>query len=245
MKELISIVIPVYNEAGCLETNISVMEDYLKSVKMIYELILVDDGSTDSTKVICRSIANRNQSVRLISYPLNRGKGHAVKTGILSANGRYRIFIDADLAVPVEFVSKCVQQLKEGADVVIGSRHLPESILKVPEGFSRRFMGSVYLVLVRIALGLRVTDITCGLKGFNKKAAIDIFSRSKIERWGCDAELIFLIQKTGYRISEVPVNWSHSFNSKVKIGIDSARTLKEMFQVYYYYHNGCYRLHSK
>lgn len=245
MKEKTSIVIPVYNEASCLGTNLAIVEDYLTTKKIAYELILVNDGSTDSTKSICQGIVNRNRSVRLISYALNRGKGHAVKTGILSAKGIYRVFMDADLAVPVEFIHTCIQQLKQGADIVIGSRHLSGSALKVPEGALRRIMGGVYLPFVKIALGLRVSDVTCGLKGFTQQAALDIFYRSKIERWGYDAELIFLAQKLGYNISEIPVDWYHSFNSKVKIGLDTFRTIVEMFKIYYRYHNGGYFLPNK
>jgi glycosyltransferase involved in cell wall biosynthesis len=240
-----SIVIPVFNEASCLGTNAAIIEDYLTSMQIAYELILVNDGSTDSTETICRSIVDQNRSACLISYSINRGKGHAVKTGLLNANGRYRIFMDADLAVPVEFIGTCVQQLKKGSDIVIGSRHLAGSSLKVPEGALRRFMGGVYLTTVRAALGLRVTDITCGLKGFKKEAALDIFGRSKINRWGYDAELIFLAQKLGYSIREIPVDWYHSFNSKVNIGLDTFRTIIEMFKVYHCYHNGGYFLESE
>lgn len=242
MTEMVSIVVPVYNEACCLEANVIEIERYLSKKSINYELILVNDGSTDASEQICKNIVSRKHRVRLIDNDLNRGKGHAVKTGILSAKGVYRIFMDADLAVPVEFVVTCIQQLQKGGNVVIGSRRLVESSIKVPEGAMRVFMGNVYLILAKLFLGLKVSDVTCGLKGFKDKAAIDIFRRSKIERWGYDAEIIFLANILGYRIDEMPVDWYHSSDSKVNMGLDSLRSFIEMVQTHYYYRKGRYNL---
>lgn len=238
----VSVVIPLYNEAACLKANIGLIQDYLITLQLAYELVLVDDGSTDSTRTICQDIVNRNSFIRLISYPVNRGKGYAVRTGILEAGGRCIIFTDADLAVPVPFIGSFLKSLEAGASMVIGSRHLRESSFRVREGPLRQFLGEVFRRFTRLSLGLNVSDITCGLKGFEKKAAFDIFSRSKIDRWGYDAELIFLAQKLGYRIGEIPVDWYHSFHSKVKIGAASVKTLAEMFQIYYYHLTNIYDL---
>ena len=231
----LSVVIPLYNEAGCLGSNIVLLDDYLRSLKLAYELVLVDDGSTDSTRRICRDIVGRNLFARLISYSKNRGKGYAVKTGVLNSAGRYIIFTDADLAVPVRFIGKCLRRLEGGTPVVIGSRHLPESSFRVREDPLRQVLGEIFRRFARASLGLRVSDITCGLKGFEKKAAFDIFSRSRIDRWGYDAEVIFLARKLGLPIEEIPVDWYHSFDSKVKVGTASAGTLVEILQIYYYY----------
>ncbi|MBU0986453.1 MAG: glycosyltransferase [Proteobacteria bacterium] len=225
-----------------METNVGKILEYLKSVKISYEVVLVNDGSTDSTEAICQSIVKSNRSTRLISYPVNRGKGYAVKTGMLESKGIYRLFMDADLAVPARFIQPCIRQLQEGADMVIGSRNFSKSSVKVPEGSLRRFLGGVYLRLVRRAFNLGVSDITCGLKGFEENKAYNIFSRSKIERWGYDAEIIFLARKLGYNISEIPVDWYHSFDSKVKVALDSVRTFIEMLQIYCNYRKGRYIL---
>jgi dolichyl-phosphate beta-glucosyltransferase len=200
---------------------------------LAYELILVDDGSVDSTKAICHEIIDRNSHVRLISYPDNRGKGHALRTGMLEANGKYVIFADADLAVPVHFIGECLTRLETGPPVLIGSRHLAESSFKVREGALRQFLGEVFRRGTKLLLGLRVSDITCGLKGFEKQAVLDIFSRARINRWGCDAEIIFLARKLGYAIGEIPVDWHHSFDSKVSVAKDCIRTLKELFQIFH------------
>lgn len=231
----VSVVVPLYNEASCLETSFGQIENYLTSMQLDYEVVLVNDGSADASEDICHRIVNRNSFVRLISYRVNRGKGFAVKTGVSNAVGKYIIFTDADLAVPVRFIGSATKRLETGTPVVIGSRHLPESSFKVREGPLRQVLGETFRRLSQLSLGLRVSDITCGLKGFEKKAALDIFSRSKINRWGYDAEIIFLAQKLGYAIEEFPVNWHHSFDSKVSVGIDSLRTLTEILQIHYYY----------
>ena len=128
-----------------------------------------------------------------------------------------------------------MRRLEGGTPVVIGSRHLPESSFRVREDPLRQVLGEIFRRFARASLGLRVSDITCGLKGFEKKAAFDIFSRSRIDRWGYDAEVIFLARKLGLPIEEIPVDWYHSFDSKVKVGAASARTLVEILQIYYYY----------
>nr|HID58946.1 glycosyltransferase family 2 protein [Desulfobacterales bacterium] len=238
----LSIVIPLYNESVCIEPNFEILDDYLRRLQLRYEMILVNDGSTDSTGAICNSIVNRNSHVRLISCHVNRGKGYAVRTGVLDALGRCVIFTDADLAVPVKFIGRCLKHLEASTPVVIGSRHLPGSSFKVRENPLREFLGEVFRRFAKLVLGLRVSDITCGLKGFERKAAFDIFSRSRIERWGYDAEIIFLAQKLGYTIREIPVDWYHSFDSKVRVSRDSIGTLIEIFRVYYYYFANYYHL---
>ncbi|RLB83632.1 MAG: glycosyltransferase family 2 protein [Deltaproteobacteria bacterium] len=231
----LSLVIPLYNEEQCLKKNFETIKVYLDTLAMDYEIILVNDGSNDSTMSIIGEIVQRNSCVRSLNNLKNRGKGHAVRSGVLSAAGEYVVFADADLAVPPHFIGACLKRLEAGTPMVIGSRHLPGSSFKVREGALRQFLGEVFRRFAQFSLGLRVSDITCGLKGFQKKAAFDIFSRSKIDRWGYDVEIIFLAQKLGYVIEEIPVDWYHSFDSKVRPGIDSLRTLMEMCRVHYYY----------
>ncbi len=237
-----SFVIPVYNEERCLAENLSVLESYLAQLNLPYELILVDDGSTDASHDICAAIAGKNPRVRVLWVPVNRGKGFAVRTGMLSSRGAFRIFMDADLAVPVAHIKDCITRLEEGADVVIGSRHLPGASIQVPEEAVRQTLGGIYRRLVLSAFGLQVTDITCGLKGFGKSATEAVFHRSRIDRWGYDAEILFLAQQLGLVIREIPVHWYHSFDSDVHIIKDSFRTLGEMFQIFFRYAAGRYHL---
>jgi len=238
----LSLVIPLYNEERCLEKNFVAIKTYLDSLEKDYEIILVNDGSIDNTASIIDKIVQENSRARSLNIPKNSGKGHAVRSGVLSATGKYVLFADADLAVPVQFIGACLKQLESGTPIVIGSRHLRKSSFKVREDPLRQFLGEIFRRFSRLSLGLRVSDITCGLKGFEKKTAFDIFSRSKIDRWGYDAEIIFLAQKLGYPITEIPVDWYHSFDSKVKVGSASIKTLTEMLQIHYYHLTNSYDL---
>ena len=238
----LSVVIPLYNEERCLMGNFETIKAYLDTLNKNYEIILVNDGSTDNTASMIQEIVQANPQSLSLSNPKNKGKGDAVKRGVLNAAGKYIVYTDADLAVPVHFIGACLKRLEADAPIVIGSRHLPESSFKVCEAPLRQFLGEIFRRFVQLGLGLKVSDITCGLKGFEKKAAFDIFSRSRIERWGYDAEIIFLAQKLGYPITEIPVDWYHSFDSKVKICAASLKTFTEIFQIYYYYYANRYFL---
>ncbi len=240
----LSVVIPVYNEQRSLKLNVETIVAYLNGMKKNYEIILVNDGSTDSTASIIDEIIEENARAKCVSNPKNKGKGHAVRSGVLTAHGKYIVYTDADLAVPVHFVGSCVRMLETGVPLAIASRHLPDSSFKVREDPFRQFLGGLFRSLATWNLSLEVSDITCGLKGFEKSVAYELFSRSKINGWGYDAELIFLAQKLGYSISEIAVDWYHSFDSKVKIVEASIRTLIEMFEIRYYHLTDSYGLYS-
>ena len=241
-EHYLSLVIPLYNEAHCLKDNFETLKTFLSSLNRPFEVILVDDGSTDATPDIIRDILTAHPEARLIKSRTNRGKGHAVRTGVLHAAGRYVVFTDADLAVPVAFIGGCLKRLEKRNPVVIGSRHLPHSAMEVREAPFRQFLGEIFRKGARKVLWLGVSDITCGLKGFEKEAARSIFSRSRIEGWGYDAEILFLARKLGYSVSEIPVSWYHSFDSKVKVASASCKTLIEIFQIGYYYFAGKYHI---
>jgi len=238
----LSIVIPLYNEAVCLSANVARISSYLRTLAINWEIILVNDGSRDHTACIGRQISEGDSQIHLKSYPGNRGKGYAVKTGMLAAKGRFRIFMDADLAVPPEFTGDFLAKLRGGAPVVIGSRHRSGACFKIPEGTLRTTLGRIYRKLTLFSLGLKVTDITCGLKGFDATAAIEVFSRSKIDRWGYDAEILFLSERLGYPIEETPVDWYHSFHSAVNVVRDSVGTMIEMLRICLYYRRNLYKL---
>lgn len=238
----LSVVIPLYNEEPCLKKNFETIKAYLDVLKKDYEIILVNDGSTDSTASIIKEIVRANPQARSLNSPKNKGKGHVVRRGVLNATGRYVVYTDADLAVPIHFIDACLKQLEGGIPIVIGSRHLQESSLMVREHPLRQFLGEVFRRGTKLSLGLRVSDITCGLKGFERQAAFDIFSRSKIQRWGYDVEIIFLAQKLGYKIGEIPVDWYHSFDSKVRVDSDCVKTLAEIFRIHYYHLMNSYHL---
>jgi len=231
----LSLIIPLYNEERCLEESFKAVKAYLDTLKKDYEIVLVNDGSYDNTRLIVEKIVERNPKTSLLSSHENKGKGYAVRRGILKAAGKYVIFTDADLAVPVRFIGTCLKELESGNSMVIGSRHLPDSTFKIREKPLRQFLGEIFRRFAQISLGLKVSDITCGLKGFSREAAFNVFSRSRIDRWGYDAEVVSLAQRLGYDIKEVPVVWYHSFDSKVNLGIDSLGTLLEIFRIRHYF----------
>ncbi len=238
----LSLIVPLYNEEKCLKENVELIKACLDMLEKDYEIILVNDGSRDGTEAIAKKIVERDTKTRLLTSTKNHGKGYAVKWGVLNAFGKYTIFVDADLAVPIHFIEPLLEQLQKETSLVIGSRHLPDSSFKVCEGLARQLLGEIFRRGTRWALDLRVSDITCGFKGFTRAAALDIFSRSVINRWGYDAEILFLAQELGHQICEIPVDWYHSFDSKVKVGVDSFRTLAELFRIYYYHRIRGYRL---
>ena len=169
MNPEISVVIPLYNEERCLGANAAEVKAFLDARDSSWELILVNDGSRDRTLAIAARLAREDPRIRLISYGKNRGKGYAVRTGMLEARGRYRVFMDADLAVPVEYAGTCHDRLIQGAEVVIGSRHLPGACIQVPEEPLRQALGGIYRKMILAGFRLAVTDITCGLKGFPRR----------------------------------------------------------------------------
>jgi dolichyl-phosphate beta-glucosyltransferase len=227
----ISLIVPVYNEESRLEESFLEVKEYLSGLQGASEVILVNDGSTDRTGEIVDAIARRNAGVCSIHNPRNRGKGYAVRRGILSSRGRHILFMDADLAVPVHYIGNCLKALQAENDIVIGSRHLARSRFIVRQGFTRQFLGEVFRRFARLALWLRVSDITCGLKGFQREAAFEIFKRSRIDRWGYDAEILFLAARLGYRVLEIPVEWRHRDRSKVSVARDSVRTAAEIVTI--------------
>ena len=240
----VSVIIPMFNEAGCIAENAARISAFLDAnCPSRYEMLLVNDGSTDDTGAISENMAaNSGGRIRFIDNGRNHGKGHAVKTGMLAASGAIRLYTDADLAVPVSFFGECIRQIDGGAAVSIASRHLPGSSFAVPEGKIRSTLGGIYRHLTLKVFSLPVSDITCGLKGFSADAAASVFTRSIIERWGYDAEILFLAARMGLPIREFPVTWHHSFDSAVRVGTDSYRTFVEMFQMMRQYRSGKYRL---
>jgi dolichyl-phosphate beta-glucosyltransferase len=224
----LSLVIPAYNEEERLGDTLTKALDYFQMQPYASEIVVVDDGSQDRTAALVRDAFPQ---VHLVSYCPNRGKGYAVKAGMLAASGEYRVFYDADGSTPVEEIDKLWPCFEAGADIVIGSRSLPESDVQVRQHIIRETTGRTFNLLVKIILGEPFVDTQCGFKAFTARSAQTVFSRQRLDGWSFDTELLFIAGRHGLRIDEVPILWRNSPRSRVRIVRDSARMFIELFRI--------------
>jgi dolichyl-phosphate beta-glucosyltransferase len=235
-----SIVIPAYNEADRLQASLGKVLQYAREHDWHSEVIVVNDGSRDTTASLVRSFAAREPSVRLIENPGNRGKGYSVRNGMLSARGELLLFSDADFSSPIEEAPKLFAALKEGADVAIGSRWLASETQTQRQSPFRQLIGRIFNALLRTALGLDFKDTQCGFKAFTAPAARFLFSQQKIERWGFDPELLFLASRAGLRVREIPVQWAHDHRTKLRPIKDGTRMFLDVLKIRWYAATGRY-----
>ncbi len=229
-----SIVIPAYNEGARLGATLEKVLGYLREQGWNAEVIVVNDGSRDNTADLVRRFAERNPMLRLVENPGNRGKGYAVRNGMLNARGEVVVFSDADLSSPIEEMPKLLAALASGADIAIGSRWLQAELQTQRQSLHRQLFGRVFNLLLRIILGLQFKDTQCGFKAFTRRAAQTIFPLERIERWGFDPEILFLARKFGFRVEEVPVRWGHSGDTRIHPVVDGARMFWEMLRIRWY-----------
>ena len=210
-----SVVIPAYNEAQRLPPFLDTVVAYFEGRDEPYEVVVVDDGSRDGTSEVVQ--ARRCTSVRIVRREINGGKGIAVRTGMLSARGAYRLFADADGATPIQEIKRLEAPLLAGADVAFGSRALRDPGVSLVARRHRVIAGRIFNWLVG-RLGLTgVSDSQCGFKAFTKPAAERLFQALSTRGFAFDVELLLLARAAGYRIVEVPVNWADQSGSKVGV----------------------------
>ena len=227
----LSIVIPTYNEAEKIIGNLSSIKDYLSKQSYDWEVIIVNDGSTNNTAELVRSFTEKNRDFRLIDNKKNHGKGYAVKQGMLEAIGDYRLFLDADGSTSIDHLDKFWPYVDEGYDIIIGSIEVEGSKIFEHAQWYRRLLGRLAKYLIRFMTGLwGIHDTQRGFKFFTAKAAEDLFPKIKINRFGFDFEVLALAAKIGYKIKEVPVTWNNPSGSTVNIKSYIA-TFKELVKV--------------
>ena len=227
----LSIVIPAYNESARIE---SALERVLACVAERHwnaEVLVVDDGSSDSTPDIVRRWMTAHPNLHLINNEGNRGKGYSVRNGLLQATGQVVMFTDADLSSPIEEAERLFEALDAGADVAIGSRWLDKQRQTTHQPLYRRFFGRCFNWVTRKVMGLPYKDTQCGFKAFKRDAAQVIFRLQTIERWGFDPEILFIARKLGYKIVEVPVTWGHDERSRMSYLKDGMKMLEEMAEI--------------
>ena len=228
----LSVVIPVYNEDKSIKNAIQETVKFLNSHPFNYEIIIVDDGSDDSTIKIAEETAEElDSNIIIFKNDVNRGKGYSLKKGIMSAKGEIILFFDADLSTPLKALDEILPFFDQGYDIVMGSRHLPDSEILVRESKIREFAGNIFTKIVFNFFLKGITDANCGFKAYRREIGQKLYSFLTINRWGFDVEIIYIAQKRNYKIKEVPVRWSHDAHSKVKIISAILNTMKELAQI--------------
>jgi dolichyl-phosphate beta-glucosyltransferase len=212
----ISIVIPAFNEANRLLASLDDVVAFMDAHHPSYEILIVDDGSTDATAALVRERTRQTPRLRLESYPLNRGKGYAVRHGVERARGALVLFSDADLSTPIADLDKLLRAIDAGADVAIGTRAHPESDVRVRQPFYRDRAGKLFNRLVRLLLLPDLNDTQCGFKLFRRDSVAPVFRDLREERFAFDVELLYLAARRGLRIVEIPVTWVNSPDSRVR-----------------------------
>lgn len=214
MRRSVSIIIPAYNEEKRLPATLERIRRYLASSSWeSSEIIVVDDGSCDATPQIAEKAG-----VRVLRNPGNRGKGYAVRHGMLAAKSDWALLTDADLSSPIEELDQLwATAEREGAPVAIGSRALDRSLIGVRQPAFRDFSGRFFNLVMRAVTGLPYRDTQCGFKLFRAQAAREIFSRQQLEGFGFDVEVLFIARRLGYECLEIPVRWNDVAGSKVSL----------------------------
>lgn len=239
-----SIVIPAYNEAERIASTLQRVLNYGGEQGWSLELIVVDDGSSDSTTDIVREYGRKSSGVQLLQNPGNRGKGYSVRNGMLHAKGEVMLFSDADLSSPIEEAEKLFAAVENGADLAIGSRWLRTELQTRRQPMHRQLFGRIFNLLLRIVLGLSFKDTQCGFKAFSRRSAEVLFPLQQIERWGFDPELLFLAQRLGFKVVEVPVAWAHREGTRISPLRDGIRMFGEMLRIRWNAWTGKYKTAS-
>jgi glycosyltransferase involved in cell wall biosynthesis len=225
-----SVVIPCFNEAARIGETLRLTLDYLTANAPQCELIVVNDGSTDETGAIARErLKSAKIETRLLENFPNRGKGAAVRSGLLAAREPIGLFFDADLSTPLGETPKLIEPIANGEiDIAFGSRALDRGLIGIHQPWRREQAGRAFNLLVRIATGLPFWDTQCGFKAFRLDVCRPILESACLDGFAFDVELLYLAQRAGLRIREIPVRWNHAEGSKVRFFQDSLRMLREV-----------------
>ena len=215
----LSIIIPVFNEEERIGATLNVVVNFLKTRDYAWEIVVSDDGSTDSTVSVVKQFINDGSDVKLLQL-VHQGKGWAIKNGMLFATGKYRFICDADLSMPIDQLERFFVNDSGCGEIVIGSRGMPLS-RRIGEPFHRRLMGRIYNILVRVMGVSRITDSQCGFKCFSGEQVFALFDKQTISGFAFDVEILFLAQRAGITIREIDIDWYYMPNSKVRPILDA------------------------
>ena len=227
----LSVIIPVYNESKIIRCNLEKVNSYLQTLGLEYEIIVVNDGSTDDILKQVSSMEKKHLSI--ISYAKNQGKGFAVNRGMTAARGRYRLFMDMDLSTDLTEIPKFLQYVQNDmCDICVGNRHAIR-LLDQKRPWHRALLGKIFTILSSICIGYRLEDFTCGFKIFTAQACERILPHQRIYDWAFDSELIAIAHQLGLRIRQESVSWEHHNGSKVCILRAIPSSLLGLFLIWY------------
>jgi glycosyltransferase involved in cell wall biosynthesis len=239
-RPYLSIVIPAYNEEDRLGVSLPRIVAYVVERRLDAEILVADDGSTDGTAALAAS-GLRGTRGRVLSSVENRGKGAAVRRGVLEAQGRWVLMTDADLSTPIEEHARLAAIARdEDLDVAFGSRALRDSRVEIRQNALRQLMGRTFNRLLRAITGLRHQDTQCGFKLFDRERTRPLFERMIVDHFAFDVELLFLCDRFGLRVKEVPVVWRNSERSSVHMVTAPPRMLWDLLRVRWRFHRGHY-----
>lgn len=229
-RRKLSIVAPAYNEEKKVKNTFLRLTSFFSNKGYELEYVFVEDGSKDRTRAVLDEIAKGRSDVRVLLNERNMGKGYSIKKGMLAASGDHILFIDVDMSTPLSAFSDFEEYLDD-YDIVIGSRWLEESNIRIPQPRLRRMFAIIFYIIVKTFFLKGIIDTNCGFKCYKRAVAREIFSKQRLNSWGFDVENLYIAQKRGYRIKEVPVIWAHGRDSKVDLLRVPLATLIELIEI--------------
>ncbi|HEX5135742.1 MAG TPA: glycosyltransferase [Planctomycetota bacterium] len=237
----ITAVIPMFNEAQRVDATVRSVLDHLDGLGGDGEVLCVDDGSADDTAARVEALSSADPRVRLVRLPHNRGKGAAVRAGVLEARGRFIFVLDADLSAPPDAIDDALPHLRDGAHWVAGSRSCPGADVVQRQGIVRRVLGRCFLNVARRLVDPKATDLTCGFKGFRSDVARAIFLRSRIDGWAFDAETALIGRRLRLVRRDIPVRWTNDPDSRVRVGRAVLQSTRDLARIMWNDARGRYR----
>lgn len=237
-RPLLSIVIPAHNEENRLPPSLAKIDAFLKMQPFEAEIVIVENGSHDRTTEVAQAFAADHPYVRVMNVT-TRGKGLAVKAGMLAATGEYRFICDTDLSMPIEEIVKFLPPFSDGYDVSIGTRE-GQGAQRIGEPEYRHLMGRINNLIIKVTAVRGFEDTQCGFKMFSARAAEDLFNVQQMTGIGFDIEILFIAKRRGYKIREVPITWYFDADSRMKLVQDSLKLLTEIWDIQMNWRKGVY-----
>ena len=228
----LSLVVPAFNEEKRLGITLNAIHDYLTKMNYPWELIVVDDGSTDRTSAVAESLIKTMPALSVLRNDRNYGKGFSIRNGIFRCRGRYVGFLDADYKTPIEEISKMLPWLEAGFDVVFGSRGLKASQIEISQPRYRQLGAKLFSMAMHLIVGLRdIIDTQCGFKFFRHDVAQVLFGRQSIQGYMFDVEILYLAKNLNYKLKEVPIRWRNDPDSRLQLVRGNLRNIRDLIGI--------------